>query len=230
MKLLTWNCNGALRRKFKALEQFDADIMVIQECEDPAENKDEEYRTWAKNFFWCGDNKNKGLGVFAKPGIELLRHPWDDGGTKHFIPVRINNSFDIIAVWAHQGSTGAYQYIGQFWKYFQLNKDRLSECIIIGDFNSNKIWDKPKRIWNHSCVVRELNEIGIRSIYHEMTGDLQGAESVPTFYLQKNLGKPYHIDYIFACSTRFPNVREFHVGNPQDWLGVSDHVPLVVTL
>jgi exonuclease III len=35
LKILTWNCNGAFRRKFDALLQFDADIIVIQECEDP---------------------------------------------------------------------------------------------------------------------------------------------------------------------------------------------------
>jgi exonuclease III len=230
MKLLTWNCNGALRRKFKRLEQFDVDVMVIQECEDPALSKDEAYRRWAENFLWQGDNKNKGLGVFVRPGIPLSRHSWDDGGMKYFLPVRVNDSFDIVAVWAHQGKAGTYQYIGQFWNYLQLNKVKLRECVIIGDFNSNTIWDKPKRSWNHSNVVKELIDIGIRSVYHEITGELQGAESTPTFYLQKNPGKPYHIDYLFACSNQFPIVSDFLIGNPNEWLGISDHVPIIATL
>jgi exonuclease III len=66
MKIITWNCNGAFRKKFHALLQFNADIIVIQECENPAESKDLEYNNWAKNYLWIGDSKNKGLAIFAK--------------------------------------------------------------------------------------------------------------------------------------------------------------------
>jgi exonuclease III len=43
MKIITWNCNGAFRKKFESLVSIDADILVIQECEDPAESKDKKY-------------------------------------------------------------------------------------------------------------------------------------------------------------------------------------------
>ena len=36
MKIISWNCNGAFRKKFSKILDFDADIHVIQECEDPA--------------------------------------------------------------------------------------------------------------------------------------------------------------------------------------------------
>lgn len=85
------------------------------------------------------------------------------------------------------------------WKYLQLHKDKLKDkkVIIAGDFNSNAICDKWDRWWNHSDVVKEFEELGIKSLYHHLTNEKQGKETKPTFYLQRKLEKPYHIDYIF---------------------------------
>jgi exonuclease III len=69
MKIVTWNCNGAFRKKFEHLSHINADIYVIQECEDPENCKDQSYKNWASNYLWIGNNKNSGLGVFAKDNI-----------------------------------------------------------------------------------------------------------------------------------------------------------------
>ena len=76
MRLVTWNCNGRLRDKASAIKQLDADVYIIQECENPIESRHKEYIKRANNYLWIGDTKNKGLGVFAKPEIELQKLDW----------------------------------------------------------------------------------------------------------------------------------------------------------
>jgi len=231
LKILTWNCNGALRNKFESLLRFDVDICVIQECENPDETRHLAYKNWAKNYLWIGDNKNKGIGIFAKENIILDKLYWSDifkdHKVKHFLPCRINESFDLLAVWAHSNNSPTFGYVGQLWKYLQINKLRLQKSLIIGDFNSNKIWDKWDRWWNHSDVVGELNEIGINSLYHIYFAENQGEEKKPTFYMHRNLKKGYHIDYVFGSQEFQIGLKNLRIGNISEWLTLSDHLPIV---
>lgn len=68
MKIVSWNCNGALRKKLDIVSALDPDICIIQECEDPVRCSDVSYRKWAQNYLWVGNNKNRGLGGFCKTG------------------------------------------------------------------------------------------------------------------------------------------------------------------
>lgn len=229
MRLVTWNCNGAFRRKFEPIEALDADIVVIQECEDPAQSTPA-YQAWAGNYLWTGYGKNKGIGVFPRRGQSIERLDWPDNDYQLFLPVRVNQTIDLLAVWTQEASPSRFGYIGQFWHYLQLHKQALgTNTILCGDLNSNQIWDKPGRPWNHSNCVSELEELGFCSLYHRATGELQGHESQPTFYLHRHETKPYHIDYVFAHQDRLAsNWTGAQVGNPADWLSLSDHMPVSV--
>jgi endonuclease/exonuclease/phosphatase family metal-dependent hydrolase len=99
--------------------------------------------------------------------------------------------------------------------------------LIAGDFNSNVIWDQWDRWWNHSDVVKQLSDQGIESLYHLTSGEQQGKETKPTFFLQRKLVKPYHIDYFFG-SEKFRNeLSQLTIGNIEKWLEISDHLPLI---
>lgn len=60
MKIVTWNCNGALRNKLAAIDKLEADIYVIQECEDP-DKSTKVFRNWAVNN-WGQSEINEQLG------------------------------------------------------------------------------------------------------------------------------------------------------------------------
>jgi exonuclease III len=234
LRIVTWNCNGALRKKFNALRELDADIYIIQECENPEEIEHPEYKLWANNFLWIGDTKNKGLGIFAKQDIQLKALNWSnmyiDHTIKYFLPCTINDSFTILGVWNHKNQSPNFGYIGQFWKYLQINKNNFKNIIIAGDFNSNKIWDQWDRWWNHSDVIKELEEINIRSLYHLIHNENQGEETKPTFFLQRKFIKSYHIDYLLSSYNLSRKVASLEIGAFDRWINFSDHLPLVIDL
>ena len=49
MKIVTWNCNLNFTQKYDALKDYDADVMVIQECEQA-------FTVPGYNVFWTGTN------------------------------------------------------------------------------------------------------------------------------------------------------------------------------
>lgn len=231
MKIVTWNCNGALRNKLDLIEELNADIYVIQECENPKLTKNTAYQEWSQNHIWQGDSKNKGIGIFAHPNLKLEQLHWSniylDHTVKHFLPCRINNSFNLLAVWTHRNNSPNFGYIGQLWKYLHVNKTHFKDIIIAGDLNSNSKWDQWDRWWNHSDVVNELSKLGIESLYHKYSDELQGQEKIPTFFHHRKLDKPYHIDYIFGSENFSKALKHLHIGNIDSWLSISDHLPLI---
>lgn len=220
MKIVSWNCNGKFREKFQAIIDVNADIYVIQECENPAESNSLEYKNFAQNYLWTGENKNKGLGVFARKGIQLTENKWSKYCLRNFLSIKVNNCFDLVAVWACK------PYIEEYYIYQNINISNYNEnIIIIGDFNSNSIWDAKRDVRTHSAIVKQLNDIGLCSAYHYISGEAQGKESIPTFYLYRHLNKGYHIDH---CFTRANNIKSYGILHNVDWLEKSDHMPILL--
>lgn len=119
MKIVSWNCNGALRKKLDIVSTLNPDICIIQECEDPTRCPDISYRKWAQNHLWVGSNKNRGLGVFAKPDVSLEPVNLDPGPLELFLPCIVANRILLLATWTRQANSPTFRYIGQLWKYLQ---------------------------------------------------------------------------------------------------------------
>ena len=248
MKIVTWNCNGALRKKLVEVDSLNADVLIVQECEDPSRST-KAYQDWAGNHLWIGTNKNKGIGIFPKNENTIEALNWS--GTFHisglntqstsmtwsteelllFLPFRLNGKYNLLGCWTKGSDAQIFGYMGQFWKYLQIHRDDLNQknTIIAGDFNSNAKWDKKDRWWSHTDTLNELSSINIESLYHYQKDEPQGGESKPTFFLHRNEAKPYHIDYVFM-SSHLLSQSSIELGDMNNWLAVSDHLPLIVTI
>ena len=267
MKIVSWNCNGSFRDYFKNITDkksktyVDADIYVIQECENPRDYrpKYKEYRKIVRdlvgnNYYWVGDIHSKGLGIFAKESVKLKRKKVN-GDYKHFMAFRVNDSFNLLCIWAMK------PYVEMIHDFFDDNTDLFNEELIIcGDFNSNVRWDDEHKARDedggkkdHSNLNRKLNEKGLYSVYHGVTGEKPKeelndeskkklrVETKNTFFLYRHLNKPDHIDYFYASEdlinkTKWRGERygkrkdlpyEFEILERWQWLSMSDHLPIV---
>lgn len=223
MKIISWNANCKFREKYKDIAALDADIYVIQECENPETCKDSEYKAFVKNGFWTGDIPFKGLMVCSPNSeIKLELVDWKTQGYRYFLPIKVNDSFTLVGSWACD------PYIEEFYDFVHAAQEHLTkDVIIIGDLNSNVLFDKEhKKVGKtHSIVVEKLKVLGIEDIYHHKTGDEQGKEKTPTFFLYRHLDKPFHIDH---CFSHPDNIKKINIHARWQWLALSDHLPVEI--
>ncbi len=221
MKIVSWNCNGAFRKKYERFLELDADIYVIQECESIDSIKGD-LKEIISNSIWEKGANTKGVLVFAKPDVKLEKLEWDSYGMRVFIPIMINDSFPLVAVWTTKPA-----YIEEFYIWQLVNLKRITdECVILGDFNSNAVWDKGHSERGHSVVVSMLKEKGLESAYHYISGDKQGEEAEPTFHMYRKVEKTFHIDHCFIKPDRIQSYKVLD----KSWLEISDHIPIVLEM
>lgn len=268
MKIVSWNCNGAFRKKFKSITNekikdtyIDADIYVIQECEDPQKVGDEfkAYKQFAgekdKDYFWVGNYKDKGLGIFNKSRYELKEIKLK-GNYEHFIAVEVNDSFNLLGVWAmdedkEKGLNPYVEMIHDFWDDNKGNEELFKrELIICGDFNSSSKFDKKHKTLDnddkpkdHTHLHEKLDNAGLVSAYHYLTKEESGYESRHTFFQARHLNVPFHLDYFYINEdmikeTKLLNIwnkryygnlpSTFEILDKRDWINLSDHLPIVL--
>jgi exodeoxyribonuclease III len=233
MKLISWNCQGAFRKKAEFILKENPDVLIIQECENPENLFFNSKIKLPNEFLWFGENKNKGVGVFSYSDYKFKLLDEYNSEFKIVIPILVYNeqtSFTLFAICANNPQDKNNQYIGQVWKAINFYATILTDnsTILIGDFNSNKIWDKKQKIGNHSDVVERLKQKNIFSVYHKYFKEEQGKEQQPTFYLYRHKDKPYHIDYCFVSAEIFEKLIDIKIGSYGYWTQHSDHSPIIV--
>jgi exodeoxyribonuclease-3 len=224
----------AFRKKAKLILAHKPDILVVPECECPERLIFDARTKKPSQILWFGSNQNKGLGIFSYSNFRLRLLENYNPELKLIIPLEVSNdsfAFNLFAIWANNPADKGFQYVGQIWKALA-HYDALfsnNHSVLMGDFNSNTIWDKPKRKGNHSHVVEHLQKLGIDSCYHRYFKQEQGKEKLHTQYMYRHSDKPYHLDYCFASSHFTERLHAVQVGRHKTWSRYSDHTPLIVS-
>jgi exonuclease III len=234
MRLISWNCQGAFRKKADLIIAHQPDILVIQECEHPDKylfNSSDQPKP--NSLFWHGDNKHKGICIISFNDYKFELMPNFNPEFRYILPFLVTghgHRFNLFAIWAMFNKENyEARYIAQVWLAINFYEKLLGDdTILICDFNSNKIWDYKARVGDHSDVVNKLAENGIQSIYHKYFEIDQGKEKHPTFFLQRNSNKPYHIDYCFASTDMLDKVQNIQIGTYENWSSYSDHTPMTI--
>lgn len=233
MKIIQWNCNMAFRRKHESVTSLKPDILVICECENAQRLKFGELTPTPNDFFWYGDNEHKGIGVFSYSDYRFELVEDFNPEFRYVIPLRASNGKDdfiLFAIWAMDNKERKEaRYIAQVWLAIQHYSNLFHQpSILIGDFNSNKIWDHEKRLGSHSDVVNFLGEKEIFSLHHKVNKEEHGEEKQPTFFLHRKKEKPYHLDYCFTSKEFWSKKVTCKIGKYEDWIALSDHSPIEI--
>ena len=233
MRIITWNCNMAFRKKAELILGYKPDILIVPECEHPDKLRFPEGTLVPADAYWYGSNKNKGLGVFSYGNYKLKLLDVHNPDFKNIVPFTVSGGcqdFTLFAIWANNPFDKDGQYVTQVWKAINYYDELLSSgrAILTGDFNSNTIWDRPRRVGNHSAVVSRLKAKNIVSTYHHFFEKEQGKEEHATLFMYRHHDKPYHIDYCFASACFIEKLLKVEVGTYTDWSKYSDHKPLIV--
>lgn len=216
------------RGKIHLIESLLPDIAIIQECEHISK-----ITAGASESIWVGDNEHKGLGIFTYTNKPIQIAEWYNPDFKYIVPLCYDGIL-LLAVWACNPKLSRYGYIEMLYQALLHYNDMImnfDKIVIIGDFNSNAIWDnKHNKYGSHSAMVSFLAKHDVESVYHKLSNKCHGNENLPTFYLHRNQEKPYHIDYCFLSTELFSDHTKFEVGKTEEWIIYSDHVPIIVEI
>ena len=233
MKIVAWNCQMAFHKKHQYLSNLSPDIAVIPECAQPEIIQSRCPQFTFNDCDWVGENKNKGLAVFAFGDISLSRDKCFDSRFSQYIPLRVKvankSAFNMLAIWSFnkrrkiegidEPTVAAFEHYASFLG--------SSDAIATGDFNNCPAFDKPSSKNKMANTVSFMNRCGLKSAYHDYNQCELGDETDQTHFWRKG-EKEFHIDYCFVPNKS--SIKNVSVGNREQWIKRSDHAPLIVDL
>lgn len=219
MRIMTWNC---CRRSYEsamaAVAPLDADVVFLQEVGKPA--------TPERNIAWSGIVATQGVLV----GVPSRHLSLKDAACEaaECVPVWVLGRVPFLAlnIWA-QRSPSYVRHVNVTLDHFH-DVLRSGQCVIAGDFNTEGEPGSDLKTHHARLVDRLRTEFGVVSAYHHRHGVEHGAEEHATYFHQRNIDNPWHIDFCFLPHAWAEKIRAVEVLDGEPWIGLSDHRPLVV--
>jgi len=236
IRIVTWNCcKGDFTKKDAIFNEYNPDIAIIQEIKKPAKEIND-HCIWIPNRL----TKELGVCVVSSEDLKLQYCAGYPDSPEVFIPVKVSGkkvTFNLLAVWTQK----AGKYIESFNRVLEDYHEFLHSApsVIAGDFNSNPLWDKKHKKFNHSMLNEKLDrEFNLVSAFHTHNKVQPGLETgdESTFFMYGHKDKPFHIDYCYVPKSWTLECAK--IGLYDNWCNKektskdkkSDHCPLIVDL
>jgi exodeoxyribonuclease III len=231
MRVVSWNCCQAFRKKWKYADAFAPNVVIVPEAEEPARLPADLLDRYPYHA-WIGDIPFKGLLVLGDREHPLRIADAYNPQHRYVLPVEVLcQRLTLFAVWTQRDKLGTYtEHLSRALEDYAVMLAN-GKTIIAGDFNANTIWDaEHRRDVTHSQNVAWLEERGIASAYHELSGESQGNELSMTHAFRRDLTNLFHIDYCFMSQPMIDSGCHIHIPDPESWISMSDHGPIVVDI
>ncbi len=234
LRIVTWNCNMALRRKFDRLLTLRPDVAVVQECANPDAAGPKGWRPDCAAYDWIGFNPDKGLGIFAFGDLALARHASYSDGYALYLPVTVTGGcrLNLLGLWVADprkippGSTHEPLAALHYYRPFLA----AGPSVVAGDFNRLPQQMSVRHSGAGSSVLDALVQAGLVNADTVM-GDAAGQASLRrTHFHQRKFSRGFVVDYVFIPAHETVRLAAFNACDPHDWITWSDHVPLVADL
>ena len=234
MRIVWWNCCQGFDRNLLRLHELGCDVGMLAEV--PQAPPEQTLLTRAPSWHWCGDTANKGLAVAGFGHETVHQPPTGLSGQWSQAVVLPELGLGLLAIWSCPAKPSLATYGAAVSDSITAHAEflRSRPCVVAGDFNM-----APRGAGHRPLehVFEQLDELGYRSVYHHRTGEPFGEESVATYFHQRKVAAPFHIDFMFCSESLLDSIVSFEVGSYGDYVeakdgvtGVSDHVPLVLDL
>lgn len=223
MRIISWNCNGALRRKIDLVRCFQPDLLIVQEASERDVSSID-----APFTHWIG-RKHRGLAVIGLRDASYRIDPIFDPDLPWFTPLHVDEN-RVLAVWASV-LTSRLRYVRLLHHALDRFEGFLGSPrgMVVGDLNSSTVFDRKHGDVNHTSLVDRLSSMGYTSLWHHLRREGHGTESRPTFYLYRRPERTWHLDYAFVTPALMQGAT-LELGSPDEWLDHSDHLPLFLDL
>jgi endonuclease/exonuclease/phosphatase family metal-dependent hydrolase len=225
LRLIAWNCHhGTVHARLAELAMFAPAIVFLQECQ-PAEQV-----PLAGSCVTCQVNGRKGIALASLSAdyrITPLRRRPNRGRAVIAATVTGPISFTALGIWG-QGPRYADDVLRTLDAYHRVL--RSDPAIVLGDLNSGSNLTRQQPSKGHARILAALEDCGLVSAYHAFHDVAHGHETHPTYRHQRNVTKPWHIDFCFVPDSWVQNLRSVEVIDGAEWPKKSDHLPLKVEI
>ncbi len=190
LKILAHNISSCTQLKVDQLFTQNADVYVVPEI---AQNIK---LPTGYSMEWIGNYPSKGLGIIYN--IDASIPECYDRSLSFAIPLQFEDFF-ILAFWPTKiEKKETYTQIAKRILTHYSDELKNNKSIVTGDFNLYHKKDRPNKDANILEIDDLLQSYGLKSVYHELRGEVFENETKKTYFHQFKEENSFFLDYTYS--------------------------------